>query len=215
MFKPQLVAGLIATLALGAQAADVLDAAISRFVALASYRATVRSVGTGGEGQLIRYGYRKPGWVRMAFVRPHAGAVLVYDPGARKVRLWPFGVGYLPVLTLSPDNALIRGEHGHRVDRSDVGALLANLAALRDRGSAAPLGDAAIGEQRVTGVEVKGAGDANVAGVHRYRVWFARDTLFPARVESYGVDGQAIETVMLEDVERDVAFPDDFFRPER
>jgi outer membrane lipoprotein-sorting protein len=51
--------------------ADPLSDAVDRFREVSTYQVTVRSVAADGERQVIRYFYRKPGWVRMEFVQPH------------------------------------------------------------------------------------------------------------------------------------------------
>ena len=193
--------------------ADPLTEAETRFRALDTYQATVRSLAADGERQVIRYFYRRPGWVRIEFIQPYRGMVLIYDPGARRVRLWPFGLKYTPALTFAPDNPLLRNQRGHRVDRSDVGALLANLLALRARGSMSLLGDAEVAGRSATGFDIVGDAGVTVAGVHRYRVWLTHDTMFPLRVESLAVGGSLIETVDMEGVETDVTFPERFFTP--
>lgn len=193
--------------------ADPLDDAQARFQALGGYQLTLRSTAADGEQQRMRYFFRRPGWVRMEFLKPHRGLVLVYDPEARQVSLWPFGPGRWPRLRLDPDSPLLRERHGHRIDRSDVGALLANLQALRAHGRLSPLGEAMVGGRPASGWEVAGEAGASVAGVQRYRIWFARDTLLPLKVESFGPDGAAIETVEMDEVETDPAFPERFFTP--
>jgi outer membrane lipoprotein-sorting protein len=192
--------------------ADQLTEAQTRFSALTTYQATVDSRAADGGRQQIRYFYRRPGWVRMEFIQPHRGTVLIYDPDTRRVHLWPFGP-HMPVLSLAPDNALLRNPRGHRIDRSDVGALLANLLALRARGSMSSLGEAQVGGRPATGLDIAGDAGVTIAGVHRYAVWLASDTLFPLRVESFAVGGNPIETVDMADVETDVTFPERFFTP--
>ena len=196
----------------GETMADPLAEAEARFRALTTYQATVHSLAADGEQQVIRYFYRQPGWVRMEFVQPHHGVVLIYDPGTRRVHLWPFGLKHIPVLTFAPDNPLI-SRHGHRVDHSDVGALLANLLALGARGSTSSLGEAQVAGQAATGLEIVGDAGVSVAGVHRYRVWLARDSLFPLRVESFAGEKGLIETVDMEGVQIDVPFAERFFTP--
>lgn len=194
--------------------ADPLDDAQFRFGALHTYQVTVRSLASGGDRQVIRYFYRKPGWVRMELIQPYHGMVLIYDPGTSRVRLWPFGVKHPPSLSLAPDHPLLlRSAHGHRVDRSDVGALLANLRDLREHGSLTLLGDAEMAGRAVTGLDIIGHADGAVTGVHRYRIWLTRDTLFPLRVESFGLDGNLLETVDMADAEVDASFPDRLFTP--
>ncbi|MDN0075143.1 DUF1571 domain-containing protein [Crenobacter sp. SG2303] len=193
---------------------DLIAAAQQRFAALGSYRVTIRSTtGSNGALQVVRFYYRAPGLVRMEFVTPHAGAVLVYRPGTGKVRLWPFGLGNLPVLTLAPDNPLIRGAHEHRVDRSDAGALLANLLALADGGSIAVADDERIGRWKAKPLVVTGAPGRTVSGVHRYQVWLAEESLFPVKVASYDLRGNRLECVLMDDVVLGEPFPDEFFNP--
>lgn len=194
-------------------AADPLEDAENRFRTLESYRVTLRTVAADGERQVIRYAWRRPGWIRMDFVDPHGGTVMIYDPDARRVRLFPFGPEHLPTLRLAPDNRLIRSPRGHTVDHSDVGTLLANVAELRARGNMGTPADAELGGRPATVIEVGGGADVSVAGVHRYRVWLAQDTRFPLKVQSFDTTGELIETVDMSDAELDVAFPDRFFTP--
>ncbi len=206
-------APLLLLLALGSAMADPLTEAEAHFDALESYRATIHTLAADGERRLIRYYFRKPGWVRIETVSPHPGAVLIYDPQARRVRLWPFGTDRTLHLSLSPDSRLVRDARGHRVDRSDVGALLDNLRRLAARGRVEPLGETAGGGRPATGVEIVGEAGAAVSGVHRYRVWFAQDDPLPLRVESFAPNGSPIETVDMTDAETGIVFPDHFFTP--
>ncbi len=52
----------------------------------------------------------------MDFIEPHDGAVLICSPMTRRVNLWPFGVGHFPKLNVHPNNSLIRGDGGQRID---------------------------------------------------------------------------------------------------
>jgi hypothetical protein len=159
--------------------------------------------------------YLKPGFVRMDFVSPHHGAVLAYDPGDGKVRLRPFGEHVPPALTLSPANPLVRDHNGHRVDRSDVGELLRNVQALQQGGATVTEGEETIGGRAALRVTVTGAPAHAVDGVHRYRLWLDADDGFPLKVVSFADgDGEPLETVTLDDVEIDVAFPARFSRPD-
>lgn len=208
---PLLVLALIGSDVMAA--ADPLADAESRFRMLDSYRVTLRSVAADGERQTIRYAWRRPGWIRMDFVEPHGGTVMIYDPGTRRVRLSPFGLNHMPTLNLAPDNPLIRSPRGHSVDHSDVGALLANLVELRARGSMSAAADAEVAGRPASVIEIEGAAGVSVAGVHRYRVWLAQEARFPLKVQSYDASGELIETVDMSDAEFDVAFPERFFTP--
>ena len=145
---------------------DPLAAAIEHYQTVESYRVTIRSFHAGGE-EHIRYYFRKPGFVRMEFIRPHDGAVLVYNPSTRRVRLWPFGAGRFPELNLSPGNLLIRSSRGQHVDRSDVGALFENVRALQQSGNTEVSGEESMDGRTVLHLVVTGASNVAVDGVHR------------------------------------------------
>lgn len=207
---------LLAVAALGAAPGgepDLLATATDRFQALDGYRVTLRATSPAHALRLIRYSYRRPGWLRLDFDTPHHGAVLIYDPASQRVRLWPFGIGHFPQLTLAPDNPLLRDRRGHRVERSHVGALLENVRKLVVHGRQQRGEPVQLGRWQALPLTVTGGGDETVEGVHRYQLWLEREHLFPLKVISYGVDGGELETVLMDDVEFDPALPDDWFQP--
>lgn len=77
----------------------------------------------GGKTEIMRYYFKKPGHVRMEFIRPANGAVIIYDLLKKGARVWPLGYRSFPSFTMSPENRLIRSTTGQRVDWPDVGAL--------------------------------------------------------------------------------------------
>ncbi|HSI95372.1 MAG: outer membrane lipoprotein carrier protein LolA [Methylophilaceae bacterium] len=204
---------LLMTVALTVSGTDLLDSAIERFHAIQTYRATLHSSHADGEEHL-RYFYSKPGRIRMEFIRPHAGAVLVYDPDTQRVRLWPFGAGRFPELKLNPGNPLIRSPRGQRVDRSDVGALLDNVKALKQGGSQKLHGERMLEQRATQFIDVAGDGDFTVAGVHRYELWLDAATLFPVKVVSHDREDAILETVRMDDVEIDPMLPSTLFNPQ-
>ncbi|WP_286164396.1 hypothetical protein [Azoarcus sp. DN11] len=148
--------------------ADLLHHAQARFRTLDSYRATLRTLAADGLRQVIAYAYRKPGWVRLEFIEPHHGAILIYDPATRRAHLRPFGKGHFPTFDLAPDNPLIRSPAGHRIDRSDVGTLIAKLVELRAQGTMTDPVDATVSERPARHVEITGPPGADADGVRRY-----------------------------------------------
>jgi hypothetical protein len=75
-------------------------------------------------------------------------------------------------------------------------------------------GEETIGGRAALRVTVTGAPAHAVDGVHRYRLWLDADDGFPLKVVSFADgDGEPLETVTLDDVEIDVAFPP-FSRPD-
>lgn len=207
-----LSAALLAT-ALTATRLPPLADAIEHFRSVETYQVTLRSAHAEGESQL-RYYYRKPGFVRMDFIRPHAGAVLVYSPLTGRVRLWPFGAGRFPELSLSPHNPLVQGPGGQSVDRSDVGALFENVRTLLEQGRAETRGEARVADGRTAvHLGVTGAPGVTVAGVHRYELWLDKASRFPVKVVSRNPADAVIETVTLDDLEINVPLSAALFDP--
>lgn len=193
--------------------ADPLARAIEHYPTVESYRVTLRSFHADGE-EHIRYYYRKPGFVRMEFMRPHAGAVLVYNPLTQLVRLSPFGVGHFPELNLSPANPLIQSARGQRVDRSDVGALFENVRALQAGGDIEIWGEENENGHTILHLVVTGTGGFTVADVHRYELWLDTMTQFPVKIISRDQHDAIIETVTMEAMEINVTLPETLFNLE-
>lgn len=196
----------------GPVSADSLDEALARFASIETYRVTLRSSESPGGAyrEVIRYTYRKPGWVRMDFRRPYAGMVLIYSPEKKAVRLWPFGPTG-PGFTLSPDNWLLSSAGRHRVDRSDIGALLAHVLQLRQQGAVEVLGDEPQNGRTVLRLRVTGRDRGEVDRVHRFDLWLDAVSLLPLKVEAYDRDGAPVDLVLMDDLELDVALPAEIF----
>jgi outer membrane lipoprotein-sorting protein len=204
-------AALILMAALGSAYPDPIASAIERYRAVETYQVTLKS-SHGDEVEHIRYYFRKPGFVRMEFIRPHKGVVLVYNPATRKVRLWPFGPGFM-ALTLSPDSRLIQSSRGQRVDRSDVGALFENVKALQEHGKLEIVGEEPVAELQAMHLTVSGTDEFTAGRVHRYDLWLEASTLFPVKVESRDVRNQLIETVLMEDLKINPPLQESLFNP--
>jgi outer membrane lipoprotein-sorting protein len=194
-----------------ADTADPIQAAIDHYREIVGYQATIKSM-SGDRTDIINYYFKKPGYVRMKFVAPFKGAELVYDPRSRLARLWPFGYGSFPSLSLSPDSRLIRSSTGQRVDRSDVGVLYSNVKKLQGHGATEVLGIEKFGGSEVLHIAVSGKAGFSLGGVSRYQLWLDGMSGFPLRVMSYAKDGGLLETVEMEELKVDPRFPDGFFR---
>lgn len=202
----------IASAPVATDAPDPLSTAIAHFRAIDSYRVDITSTHTGGE-EHVRYYYKKRGYVRMEFIHPHEGAVLLFNPNTGKVRLWPLGMGSFPELTLPPDSSIIRSYSGNRVDRSDIGTLYENMRLLRDQGSLAVLGEENRNGRMVVHFLVSGGEGQTVADVHSSEMWLDTSTQFPLKVISRDLHGDIIETVQLEELTVDEKLPEYLFNP--
>ena len=212
---------LILAAALTGIPSDPLAAAIGHYQTIESYRVTIRSFHDDDDEHICYY-YKKPGFIRMEFIRPHDGAVLVYNPVTRRVRLWPFGAGHFPEFDLSPGNPLIRSWSGQRVDRSDVGVLFDNIRILQQGGNTEILGDTknaspgtreSMGGRVALHIIVTGAESVAVANVHRSELWLDKASKFPVKVISRDQQDVIIETVMMEDLEINIELPETLFNP--
>ena len=190
---------------------DPVAAALENYRNVTSYRVTLHS-GDGDEAEVIRYFYKRPGFVRMEFVRPHKGALLVYDPGTKTIRLRPFSFFSPFVLTLSPDDSLVQSAQGHRVDASDIGAFLLRVKRLQEHGTTVIREDETVEGKSALTVSVKGKGDFAVEGVHQYLLWLDKVTMLPLKTAAYGVDGNLIEEVRMEGLELNVKLDGNFFK---
>lgn len=193
-------------LAMTSAATDHVSRAIERYRDVQTYQVTLRS-----KDEVIRYFYKKPGFVRMEFVKPHKGAVLIYDPVKGKVRLRPFGILKPFVLTLDPDSSLIRSPKGHTVDKSDIGELLETAKKLRDRGKAEVLGEEAVGGRSSLRINVEGDNGYAVDGIHSYILWIDKKSWLPVKAASYNAKDKLIEDVLMDDLEINIELPKDIF----
>jgi outer membrane lipoprotein-sorting protein len=189
-------------------ASDPIAAARVRFRDINAYRATIRS--HRGDGvDVIRYAYKRPGFVRIDCITPHAGVVLVRAPNARHVRVWPLGSTLLPPLKLRPDNPLIRSPSGQRIDRSDIGAILDAVIVLqRDGHTEVLVHEAEMMHVRVTG------GPRTVAGdVHRCELWLDLVSGLPTEVTNYASNGDRVENLVIDELEINPDLPASLFDP--
>ena len=202
---------VLLVLSTSAASRDPLDAALASYKKLSTYRVTLRSR-SDSSSEIIRYFYKRPGFVRMEFIEPHKGAVLVYNPEKKEAKLLPFGFMKSLVLSMSPDNPLIASSRGHRVDASDIGSLLESAQRLREKGKSGEPRRAVTGGKKTVLVAVEGEGSATVAGnVHRCLLWLDVSTFLPVKTTTYDAKGAMIEDVVLEDLEIDIDLPDSLF----
>ena len=189
---------------------DPVAAARMSYKSITSYQVTLRSKGHRFFEE-IRYFY-KSGMIKMEFIKPFPGMILIYNPARKEVRLKPLKVaGH--VISFSPDNPMIRSSAGHRVDESDIGSLLDAVAMLKANGETCVSGTQYLPPGRDTlQVKITGSRSFSFRGVHQYNLWLDRETCLPLRVVSYDLKGELIEDLLLDDLRTDPDLPDDLFR---
>jgi len=191
-------------------ALDPIERAIQNYAQVNTYTVIIRSVKQNKEEEL-RYYFKRPGFVRMEFIKPHAGAVLVFSPLTQRVRLWPFGESHFPEFNLAPSNPLILSSSGQRVDQSDVGALFENVRALGKVGKAEVLDTSAV--MNASHIVVTGFEKHTVGRVHRFDVWLDASHQFPIKVISHDLNGEILETVTMDSLQLNEPLPESLFQP--
>jgi outer membrane lipoprotein-sorting protein len=191
-------------------ASDPVSNAINNFEEIESYRVTLIS-GSGDSAEIIRYYYRRPGFVKMELIKPHRGTVLAYSPKTKKVTLVPFSWLRRLKFTLDPDNRLIRSSEGHRIDESDIGALLKSVEHLQKNGKTLVLGEEVVGNSPAVKLDIKGEGGFTVNRINAYHLWLDRENSLPVKAVSFDLDGRLIEEVLMDDLEINVLLPESFF----
>ena len=186
-----------------------LKLAEERFLSLQSY--TTRIVSYAGGEELIDFPYKSPGFIRMDFIRPHKGAILVYDPEKDMVRIRPFGLLDFLVLNLKPTDKLIRSRQGHTVDRSHLGALIDNAREVEARGSSVVIGTETEDGRQALRLEVTAREGFESLGVNRYLLWLDAESFLPLRAEAYDASGVLVEGVRMEDLVLDPELEDSVF----
>jgi len=148
----------------------------------------------------------------MDFINPYNGAQLVYNPVSNKVRLRPFSFAKLLVLSLSPDNRLVKSARGHRVDASDLGSFLQQVQQLQQHGKTTVEEETTVGRNGALIVSVVGDKDIVLTGVHSYRLLLDKTTLLPLKTMAYDHNGNLIDEVLTENLELNPELADELFQ---
>jgi outer membrane lipoprotein-sorting protein len=186
--------------------ADAMDS----YKNINAYSVTLRSK-SENTSETIKYFYKKPGFVRMEFIEPHSGALLVYDPAKKLVTLRPFSSLKSFVLTLKPNDFLVRSSNGHTVAESDIGALLIRVSELQKKGSTDVLGDEDIAGRKTMIVSVAGKKGVSVDGTHKYLLWLEKGSSMPLRVKAYDTGDKLSEDVLMDDLRINPELPENYF----
>jgi outer membrane lipoprotein-sorting protein len=122
----------------GGEIADIIGKMKAAVAAVDDYQ-TETEVREYRDGRLVDtkrflYSFKKPDHIRIDLETPHPGMVLVYPDEDGKVVVEPFGWARFLRLHLSPDSGVLMTSAGQRIDQSDLGLLVENMAhSLTDR----------------------------------------------------------------------------------
>lgn len=189
IFSVNLCAGISPSL--GEQVKEIISKMENTYAQIGGYQ-TETEINEYREGKVVEkkrflYTFKKPNHVRIDMENPYPGMVLVYPGKDGKVSVKPGGwFGFLK-LHLSSDNTLLMSNAGQRIDQTDMGLLIRNIAqSLTDRRH---------GEIKVSGLDGRTilevlAEDHFLAGVITlYRFTIDNKSWLPMEVMEFTKDG--------------------------
>ncbi len=197
----------------GEQAMTVVDRMKTAYALVAEYQTEMEVSeyhdGKVSEKRRFLYTFKKPDHLRIDMESPYHGMVLVYPDRDGKVFVKPAGwMGFMK-LHLAPDSSFLKSRTGQRIDQTDLGLLIGNIAR--------SLTDWRRGEIRMSGnadrvlIEVLARDHFHAEVLTQYR--FAIDTKrwLPAEVEEFTPDGIPKRKVLLRNLHTSVVVPAGFF----
>lgn len=201
----------------GEQFMDIITKMETAYAKVEEYQAELK-VSEYRHGQIIemkrfRYTFKKPYHLRIDMESPHPGTVLVYPDKNGKVTVKPGGLAGFLVLHLSLDSAFFKNIVGQRMDQTDLGLLVRNIAhSLTDQRR----GTIKISEQDCCLLIDVLAEDHYLAGVLTlYRFSIDKTRWLPVGVEEFTPDGIIKRKGIILNLRSPIALPEDFFRIEK
>lgn len=157
----------------------------------------------------FRFSFRKPDLLRIDMETPHPGMRLVYPDETGRVFV-QFGgwKGFLK-LRLAPDNPLLATRSGQRIDQSDLGLLIRNIA--RSVGEPSRGEPQLVEKDRQLLLEVVAADHFLPGVVTRYRFVIDKTLWLPVAVDELTPDGRMKRTVRFRNLNISPQLPEDFF----
>jgi outer membrane lipoprotein-sorting protein len=189
---------------------NMISKAINAFDSLQSYSVTLKTLCCESDEE-INYAFKKPGFIRMDFINPHEGAILAYNPQTKKVRVKPSGLFSFIKLTLNPDNGLIKSPKGRQVDESDIGSLLSKMDTLLFAGIGEVTSEEILNSRPCYVYEINGVKNFTVDDINKYKVWLDKELNLPLKVEAFDTLDVLIESVLMDNLQINTTFEEDFF----
>lgn len=155
------------------------------------------------------YTFKKPGRIRLDFVTPYSGTVLVYPDKNGEVVIRPSGFPFFK-FHLSLNNPLLKVTSGQRLDQTDLGLLIKNIGhSLTDqrRGPAE-----VVREGEYIRVQVLADKHFQKGVVTLYHFLINQELWLPVLVEESTPEGRLERRIILRNLKTNIGFPDSFFQ---
>jgi outer membrane lipoprotein-sorting protein len=156
------------------------------------------------------YTFKKPNHIRIDLETPHPGMVLIYPDEDGKVVVEPFGWARFLRLHLSPDSGLLVTSAGQRIDQTDLGLLVRNIAhSLTDRRR----GELMVsGEGGLLCLEVVAENHFRPNVLTRYRFLIDEKRWLPVEVQERTPEGVLLREVIFRNLRTSISIPETFFQ---
>jgi outer membrane lipoprotein-sorting protein len=170
---------------------------------------TFKSDGSS-ETEKFLYSFKRPKWIRIDFESPHAGMILVYPDKNGKVAVQPAGLAHFLKLHLAPDNRLLKGSSGQRIDQTDLGLLIRNIrhSLTDERRGRAEIAD----ENGYARIRVLAVNHFREDIVTLYQFFIDKKLWLPAIVEEFTPDGSLERSISFGDLRINNGLSDSFFQ---
>jgi len=156
------------------------------------------------------YSFKKPDHIRIDLETPHPGMVLVYPDEEGKVVVEPVGWARFLRFHLAPDSGVLMTSEGQRVDQTDLGLLVQNMAhSLTDRRH----GEITLSQEdgRLC-LEVMAENHFRPKVLTRYRFFIDEKRWLPVEVQERTLEGMLQRHVIFHSLRTSIGIPDTFFQ---
>jgi len=160
--------------------------------------------------QRFIYTFEKPGRIRIDMEFPHPGMVMIYPDAQGKVLVRPGGWASFLNFHLSPDSRLLANAAGQRIDQTDFGLLIRNIAhSLTDQRRGPPRLTTEDGKWVL---EVLAEDHFRQGVLTRYRFTIDQATDLPASVQESTPEGKMERAVTFRHLATSPHLPENWFK---
>jgi outer membrane lipoprotein-sorting protein len=156
------------------------------------------------------YTFKKPKWIRLDFVSPHPGMIMVYPDGNGKVLVKPQGLLSMLTLHLRLDDPLLQTPSGQRMNQTDLGVLIKNIGhSVTDQRR----GPVSLSEDKDT-IQIEVLADDHFReGVEtRYQFLISKELRLPVEVGESTTNGVQEGRIIFRNLRTNINVPDDLFQ---
>jgi outer membrane lipoprotein-sorting protein len=183
----------------------------SAYEKVKDYRVQVKVVtaeNAGNRTEEFIYTFKKPNHIRIHFLTPQPGTILIYPDKEGKVSVRPWGWSFLD-LHLSPDSILMANSSGQRIDQTDFGLLIKNIGRSVASGRRGPL--EILDEAHDIRIGVLAEDNFRAGKITKYQFTIDKNTHLPAEVEEWTPEGAFERKITFRKLEINLHVPDSFF----